>query len=110
MSDGLASEDGVETVGHLALPSFEHMAVGVRGQDDRAVAEQVLDVFEREALGQQERRSRMSEIMEATVGEASPVEGPVERARHRGGIERGATARRKDVHSWSIPPKKVTVA
>ena len=52
LSRGLSSEDGVEAVSHLALPLLQHVPVRVRSENDRAVAEEVLDVLEREALGQ----------------------------------------------------------
>ena len=57
MPRGLPSEDGVEAVSHLPLTLLEHVSVRVRSQHDGAVAEQVLDVLEREALGEQERGS-----------------------------------------------------
>jgi hypothetical protein len=49
------------------LTLLEHVAVGVRGQHDGAVAQQVLDVLESEALGEQERRGGMPQVVEADV-------------------------------------------
>jgi len=52
MSRGLSSEDGVEALGRLALPSFDHVAIRVRGQHDGAVLQEVLHILEREAFGE----------------------------------------------------------
>jgi len=69
----LASEDWVEALGYSPLPLLEHMTIRVRGQHDRAVAEQVLHVLEREALSQEESRGCVTEVMESPVGEARAV-------------------------------------
>ena len=46
------------------LPLLEHVPVGVRGQHDGRVAEQLFDVLEREALRKREGGGRMTEVME----------------------------------------------
>ena len=54
------------------------MPVGVRRQHDGAVPQQVLDVLEAEALGQQERGRGMAQVMETGVWELGASEGLVE--------------------------------
>ena len=71
-----STEDGIHPRCDLDLALLKDMPVGVRGQDDRAVAQEVLDVFKREALRQQECRRGMAEVMEVRAGEVLPAPTP----------------------------------
>ncbi len=69
----LPTEDCIHAPSNLLLPLLENVPVGVRGEHDRAVPEQVLDVLECEALGEQKRRGGMTKVVEAAPRETSTV-------------------------------------
>ena len=66
-SGSAAEQHRVHPHGHLLLSSLEHVAVGVRGEHDGAVPQQVLDVLEPEALTEQERRRGMAQVVETAA-------------------------------------------
>jgi hypothetical protein len=59
------AQHGVHPRRHLFLPLLQHMSVRIRSQHDRAVAEEVLHILERESLGEEECRRSMAEVIGA---------------------------------------------
>ncbi len=63
-----AAQDRVHRPSHLPLALLEHVAISVRGQRDRAVTEELLDVLESHPLRQQERGGGVAQVVEAHCG------------------------------------------
>ncbi len=91
------AQDPVHRLRYLLLSFLEHVPVGIRRQRDRAVTEEVLDVFECEALGEQERRRGMTEVVEAAVGEAGSSKGSLVGPGDRGCLDGRADGRGEDM-------------
>jgi len=61
------------------------------------VAQQVLDVLESEALGEQERRGGMPQVVEADVRQSRPLQRRRKATGHASRLDRRADGRRDDV-------------